>query len=664
MQRERQWIDRLLEPRTLKRVAWGLLLLGVALMVLWLGRLAVTAWSLQAHLSEVQALIEGEPLAALKADPGHFGVLLKDIRADVVTLRSARGILRLGPALGWLPKVGPVFAQAEPLLDLADALTEAGVLGWDFAQPALQAWKTGALTPELATTLLAGGRAPLEAMQGPVARAQVAYAQLTPSKLPWRLQQPLNRLGPLLPLLENGLSLATVAPELLGASTPRTYLVLALNDDELRPGGGFITAVGEVEVRAGNVGAVTFADSYTVDDFSQPYPLAPEAFRRFMGIEPFVFRDSNWSPDFPSAMTQALELYRPAQAATRAGGVLDGVVAMDQVGVEALVRALGPLEVEGQTVTEASLMTYIHDSWSPPGGIITNEWSLGRKDFMGDLVQALRQRVEGGLGEIDLALAGKTLLETFDGRHIQIALFTQPEAAKVLAARGWDGALRPAQGDFLHVSEANLGYNKASPRIARAMDYAVDLTQSPPIATLTLTYTHTSQVQIACTPETRWDPVYVDMMDRCYWAYLRIYAPPGSQLLSASRHPIPAEAMWDGKLWPGEAQLVPETTAHTVWGQGFLLPTREQTVLRFTYTLPPEALRQDEGDVWLYHLDWQKQAGLRTADARVTLRLPQNVVLCKGSEWLPTQSGALVVAENALQQDWALDIRYCTDKDK
>jgi hypothetical protein len=37
---------------------------------------------------------------------------------------------------------------------------------------------------------------------------------------------------------------ALSAPDLLGWSQPRTYLILAQNDDELRPTGGFITAIG------------------------------------------------------------------------------------------------------------------------------------------------------------------------------------------------------------------------------------------------------------------------------------------------------------------------------------------------------------------------------------------------------------------------------------
>lgn len=661
MGQKRRWQERVRDPRTLKRAGWILVLVGVLLVGIWAGRIAAAALSLQAHLTEAQALLEASPMETLKAHPEQVGSLLRGLRADVVTLRAARGLAQLGPALGWLPKVGPLLAQAGPLLDLADGLTEAGVQLWDGGAPVLQAWQAGALTPELALQTLSAGRPAFQAARPAAARAVTAYAQLVPAELPWRLQQPLTQLAPLLPWLEDGLRLVAAAPDLVGESAPRTYLLLVLNDDELRPGGGFITAVGEVELRAGHITRATVADSYTVDDFSRPYPLAPEPLKRFMGLDLLVFRDSNWSPDFPTAVAQALELYRPAHPASSA---FDGVLAVDQVAVQRLVGAVGPLEVAGQTVTEESLLTYIHESWSPPEGEFTTEWRLSRKNFMGDLVQALQRRMESGLGDMDLTLVGKTVLQILDERHLQVALLSDPEAAAVLAARGWDGAVRAPQGDFLLVSEANVGYNKASAKIARSMAYAVDLTQTPPVATLTLTYTHTSRASIACVPETRWDPVYVQMMDRCYWAYLRVYAPPGSQLLAASRHPIPAAAMWDQAPWSGAAQTLSESAAHAVWGQGFLLPTGEQTVLSFTYTLPPTVLRQESEGVWVYHLDWQKQAGLRAVPVRVVLRLPQDVVWCDEVEGVSVRSDGLWVMESALQADRTVELRYCAQKEE
>ena len=54
--------------------------------------------------------------------------------------------------------------------------------------------------------------------------------------------------------------------------------------------------------------------------------------RDYMGIDLWVFRDSNWSPDFPVAARQAISLYTQTR-----GGTIDGVVALNQQVVEALL---------------------------------------------------------------------------------------------------------------------------------------------------------------------------------------------------------------------------------------------------------------------------------------------------------------------------------------
>jgi hypothetical protein len=48
------------------------------------------------------------------------------------------------------------------------------------------------------------------------------------------------------------------APDLLGASGRRTYLILAQNNYELRPTGGFISGVGVLEVEDGRIVSFPF----------------------------------------------------------------------------------------------------------------------------------------------------------------------------------------------------------------------------------------------------------------------------------------------------------------------------------------------------------------------------------------------------------------------
>lgn len=610
-----------------RKIAIGLVALGVLLIVFWAVQTAVAAGSLLRSLKTVQGLLEDDPMATEpRALPGVdvLGTLLRQTRRDVVTLRRNVGWLAgMGPAFRWLPKVGPLANDAPALLALADSLTEAGVLLWDVAEPFMTKFQGDASAMDGLGDLFARLIPVVPRARSAVARANAAFAEIEVDVLPDRLQGPLQQLGVLLPLLDDGLALAKSGPSLLGLQSPRTYLLLVLNESELRPGGGFITGVGEVHISQGQVISMTFADSYAADDFTRPYPFAPEPLRQFMGIELWVFRDSNWSPDFPTAVRQGVELYRPPRPVT-----LDGVIAVDQHAAQLLLDTLGPLTLPGieGPVTGATLLEQLYSTWAPEEGEAYGAWWRQRKSFMEPLAEAVMAHVVAG--DVDWLGLAKTGLQLLNEKHVQL-YFDDAQARAVLAARGWDGGLRAPEGDYAMVVEANLGYNKASGKLNRAFTYEVDLTQSPPRATMTLTYTHTSQVDIACVPEARYDPEYTQMMDRCYWAYLRLYVPEGAQLVEASHHPIPAESVANKQPWDGEVRVSAALEGkYTVFEQAVLLPTASQAKVQFTYTLPDDVVQHNADDTLSYHLLWQKQAGLGSVPARIILRMPENAVLC------------------------------------
>jgi hypothetical protein len=623
-------------------IVWGGIgLLAIALVALGIWGFSVyrTVSSLRGYLPEVQLLAD-DPLAA---DPEAVGEILHGARADIQRLDRLVGwAAPLGRAFGWLPKVGPLAADAPELLALADALSEVGVLLWDDVAPALAEIQAGTPAMEAMTSALPRMAEDLDAARIAVERAQTAYAALDLAAMPEELRAPLEKLGQMLPLLSDGLDWIEVAPELLGIeesgeTTERTYLLLALNEDELRPGGGFISAVGEIHLRAGQIISMTFNDSYQVDDFSQPYPDAPDPLRQFMAIELLVFRDSNWSPDFPTWVSEALPLYRPGHEVS-----VDGVVAVDQAAVRALIDAVGPLTLPGgeAPITGETLLAYMYASWAPEDGDQSGDWWRNRKSFMRPIAEAALARVQSG--KVDVMELLTTAERLIAERHLQM-YFVHPQAQALLAERGWDGGLDAPDGDFLAVIEANIGYNKASAKIDRAFTYEVDLTRTPPRATATLTFTHTSQADVTCRMAPRYDDEYQQMMDRCYWGYVRLFTPEGATLLSASEHPIPAEMAGSGEPWSGEARVALTSIPGMVaFAQAFLMRPANQTVLRFDYELPASVLQQtEEGTV--YRLRWQKQPGMQSAPIRVILRVPRNAVLLhKQSEPVMTNGGKVV----------------------
>jgi hypothetical protein len=482
-----------------------------------------------------------------------------------------------------------------------------------------------------------------------VARAQGAWAEIDVVALPERFRAPLEKVTPLIPWLDDGMTLLDSLPDLMGVDASRTYLVLALNEDELRPGGGFITGVGELQLDNGRIAKMDFQDAYAVDDFSEPYPDPPEPMRRFLAVDLWVFRDSNWSPDFPTAAQQAIALYRPGYEVE-----VDGVVAVDQYAVQQLLSALGPLTVPGAEapITGASLFDYIHQAWAPEDGEIDGEWWRQRKDFMGTLTQAALARLQRG--QVDVLSMADVTLQMLEEKHLQIYV-EDAAVASMLAEQGWAGSVQVPQGDYLMLSEANLGYNKASAKVQRALHYRVDLTQSPPPANLTVVYTHTSGVDDPCTPEMRYDPIYTEMMDRCYWAYLRFYLPKGATLRDASRHPIPAPALYGGPRWMG-SPAISVTETHLIVGQALLLPTSTRETLTFDYLLPESVLESSEQGV-RYRLDVQKQPGLVSVPLELVVHLPPETEIISATP-KPVSVDNVLRYDINLRQDMSFVIEY------
>src|SRR3989338_5408579 len=92
---------------------------------------------------------------------------------------------------------------------------------------------------------------------------------------------------------------AALFPAMLGFLKTRTYLVLFLNNTELRPGGGFIGAYSVVKVSRGIPSILTVAGTEVIDNRAKDkYFLPPPPLKKYLLIDRWQLRDSNWSPDF------------------------------------------------------------------------------------------------------------------------------------------------------------------------------------------------------------------------------------------------------------------------------------------------------------------------------------------------------------------------------
>src|SRR5271157_4130445 len=615
----------------------GRLLAGGLLLVIlmWAGALCWNGWQLYQAARQGSALLQGGSLGA-DSLPEAGSALLKADRSLAAIRWELSPLLWLSDRMSGLPLVGPALAQLDPLVSYPTHLAHAGALLYQAISPLIEnsAEPTVALNQRLFEALT-GNPAAFQTAQAELQAAAAARQGFEPGILPQRWQAYIQKADTAMPYLQAGLDLLQRAPILLGGDAPQTYLVLAENQEELRATGGFITAIGTIQVAQGQLGAFNIGDSYAVDNYSQGYPAPPAPIKKFMLADYWVPRDGNWSPDFPSAAQEVQKLYQLS-----GDGATAGVLAFDESMVKAMLTVTGPIKLAGfaEPVSSANVLDFMHAAWAPkPEQGFSQAWWQNRKNFIPELGKAMIAQVLAMRDAGQLSALGHTLLSGLQQGHLEIYLNdTQAEAA--LAAIGLDGRVAPGSGDYLMLVDSNIGFNKADALMQRGLDYQVDLSNpSSPKAKVQMDYTNPVKQAVACIHKAYYDLLYSQMQARCYWDYWRVYTPAGDQLLQAHIQAVPAANLLDGQSWDGPVESYAGENGTQVLAGLALVPTQQSRQVGLQLSLPGKVVQAD-GNGIQYRLRVQKQDGLESLPLRVTVTAPAGMKLASGGAgWQPLE---------------------------
>lgn len=565
---------------------WAVLVLLCGVLLYFPLRIGYTGFQVY---GSAQRLIRSLQALDRSQDFGLVQARMATLSGDLAQLQAA--VHPLAPVLrrmGFVPRYGPLLASADGAVDAA-------------VQAAALVDETLTLAVDAEIDLHTDGDwvrlglalAPL-AEEFNALEAQLAALPLSDETVAGRR---LMQLHAAVELGATAVAIGEAWPDLLGTTRPATYLLLIQNNHELRATGGFISAVAPATWRNGTLQPVEFVDSYAIYAEEFAYPPAPPPMQSYMEIELLTLRDGNWSPDLPTSARLIRTLYQQ-----HTGLTVDGVITVDLDAVAQLLPAFGQLNVAGvdTAVTATNVERVLVELWNDPVASSSSaatpyegDWWAQRKDFVGQLAGAIFARLRSR--HVDPAALAGGIVNALDRRSLQVVLFDSA-VQPVLAARGWDGALQPQpDADYLAVVDTNMGYNKVDAVLGRGLDYRVVWPNGPAQqaeATLTITYTHPiTGNDPVCKPESYYGARYEDMMARCYFAYSRVYVPPGSEL-------IDVQGWLDGTVTsrPGEAGT------QQFAGYFMLNPgTQHQVTLR--YRLPSTIQRDD------YQLILQRQAG-------------------------------------------------------
>ncbi len=602
----------------------GLILLGLLLVGGLKGRQVYNqAMLVYQDATAIQELASGS--ASTVERVRSAGPALLTLRQDFDALKDeTEPFLRLGPWLDWVPVYGGDLASIQDLVTLADSLLASAEVSYQALTPVLDAYEGESdFDPAGLVELLNQAQPQLLEARASLDLAVAARARLDPQQLSPRVRDLiLTNVDRVLPLLDEGLLLGVELPRVVGASSegPKTYLLLAQNEDELRPSGGFITAAGTLLLQDGRIGSLTFQNSGNFDNWDRPYPAAPWQLDQYMNSRVLIFRDANWFTDFRTAALYAEYLYSYANNHS-----VDGVIAFNQHMLVETLRVTGPIELEGEAhpVDANNVVTFMRAEKTPTAeDLASPEWN--NKVFINKIITALIKKILSG--DVPLEQLSVLFVKSLNEHHLMVQL-DNPTLTDFLARHNWDGAVRPAEGDFLMVVDSNVGFNKTNAVIESSLSYDVDLTKpGSPIGTLVVFHKNNAVGIDACQ---HWDKVRAPgeedyPIQDCYWDYLRFYTLPDTDLLGASVQTIPGEWMILGRTVPPQVDIL-EEEIEGVRGFGTMkvVPAGESLSTSFRFALPPGVLeaQPDPGEM-AYRLKIQKQPGTLGVPITVRVHLP------------------------------------------
>ncbi len=281
-------------------------------------------------------------------------------------------------------------------------------------------------------------------------QAERSYQNIELSTFPEDIQEKLQKTWQMQPLMIEAIAALKLVPAMTGSSKPVTYLVILQNSDELRPTGGFITSFGLVRMEQGVVTLLEFEDS-TKTSYISEWVNAPEPLKQILMAHYWLARDANWSPSFPESAEQVSHLY----SLTR-GVETDGVIALNQASLEALLSFTGPINVNGKNVSTENVRAYMI---SEKMEAIEAGEAVNRKEFITPLVKSLIENVSQKVGKDNLIQFTKLTLQMAKQGNLLI-YSKNPDIENLLTKYQLDGELHPGAGDNLMLVDANIGYSK------------------------------------------------------------------------------------------------------------------------------------------------------------------------------------------------------------
>ncbi|MDQ1439554.1 MAG: hypothetical protein QOK43_3183 [Acidimicrobiaceae bacterium] len=434
-----------------------------ALVLVWVAACAVLLLRARDDAANGLDSVSG---AEKQANPGDLlsgkpSARLVDAKASFASARSRLKNPVLTP-IRWVPVVGRQLRAATAMAGAATRVTDIGsdtvtearaVLGGPHAngqERVVMLRRLGQIAATADRRMRSVSLGPKHALVGPLADKRADLE---------------DKLARVRKALSDG---SVVAAGLAGVfDGPRHYLVLAANNAEMRAGSGMFLSAGELQVTNGVMTLGEFRPTGELAIAPEKAPPINDA--DLAGRWGFLNPNREWrnlglSPRFAASAQLAARMWPlvggsvgGSAGGSPPGSAPDGVIVLDPVGLQLLMRATGAVDTPAGLITPEKVVDYLtHDQYAaiPPPSAKFDAAQAARREQLGLLAGRLVERLSGQ--PVDVAALASSLADAAHGRHL-LAWSSRPDDGEVWRRAGVTGDLTDKS---LVVSILNRGGNK------------------------------------------------------------------------------------------------------------------------------------------------------------------------------------------------------------
>jgi Protein of unknown function (DUF4012) len=451
----------------LRRIA-----LGVGAVVgLMVAGVALGLVSVSRDLTRGARLIDDGLVAARDADDDLAGERLQQAGRHLTSADATLTSWFVAPARV-LPIIGPNIDAVESLAAETGNVAQVTAAAANVADVDQLRFVDGRIDPQAIADMQVPLESTVEALDG-------LQITLDGTDSPWlvapmssRLDRLHTQLDDAMPDAELALSTVRMAPNLLGASGPRRYLVLFTTPVEARGRSGFPGNFAELLVEDGRLSMPRFGRISELEQGGTPGPQRqlsqpPDYVARYRRFDiATTWRNLTMGADFPSVALAIRDLYPQS-----GGQPIDGVMAIDPVGLAGLLRYTGPVDIAGypEPLTQDNAAQFLElDQY-------TQFTDVSQRI---DVLETVARTTFDRLTSVDLpspSAVSEHLDPVAKGGHIQFVPFDIAEALffQAYGLSGGLGEVRPGR-DSLAVTSSNAGGSKIDLFLERHLRYDVD----------------------------------------------------------------------------------------------------------------------------------------------------------------------------------------------